>query len=199
MPSGGNHVVFLELLRGSQAPRRDVCGTHGSLRTMPGGGSAPSCCAFTGGRRHSAPAGWKRAGASALAARVWPSLASFPRGSVPPEPSPRVQHSPFCLAAIPFLRAGPEPTLTWGVTWGILFPGRFCICRRGLALTRGQDSVLGAPQAGTWATFCRSAPRPTPPHPDSGSRAWGPPSRAGGVWGRLAFVLSVSLCALELG
>ena len=33
-------------LRGSQAPRRAVCGTHGSLRTMHGGGSAPSCCAF---------------------------------------------------------------------------------------------------------------------------------------------------------
>ena len=25
LPSGGNHVVFLELLRGSQAPRRAVC------------------------------------------------------------------------------------------------------------------------------------------------------------------------------
>ena len=37
----------LELLRGSQAPRRAVCGTRGSLRTMHGGGSAPSCCAFT--------------------------------------------------------------------------------------------------------------------------------------------------------
>ena len=33
--------------RGSQAPRRAVCGTRGSLRTMHGGGSAPSCCAFT--------------------------------------------------------------------------------------------------------------------------------------------------------
>ena len=31
---------------GSQAPRRAVCGTRGSLRTMHGGGSAPSCCAF---------------------------------------------------------------------------------------------------------------------------------------------------------
>ena len=37
----------LELLRGSQAPCRAVCGTRGSLRTMHGGGSAPSCCAFT--------------------------------------------------------------------------------------------------------------------------------------------------------
>ena len=37
----------LELLRGSQAPRRAVCGTRGSLRTMHRGGSAPSCCAFT--------------------------------------------------------------------------------------------------------------------------------------------------------
>ena len=37
----------LELLRGSQAPRRAVCGTRGSLRTMHEGGSAPSCCAFT--------------------------------------------------------------------------------------------------------------------------------------------------------
>ena len=37
----------LEKLRGSQAPRRAVCGTRGSLRTMHGGGSAPSCCAFT--------------------------------------------------------------------------------------------------------------------------------------------------------
>ena len=27
-------------------PRRAVCGTRGSLRTMHGGGSAPSCCAF---------------------------------------------------------------------------------------------------------------------------------------------------------
>ena len=33
--------------QGSQAPRRAVCGTRGSLRTMHGGGSAPSCCAFT--------------------------------------------------------------------------------------------------------------------------------------------------------
>ena len=37
----------LELLRGSQAPHRAVCGTRGCLRTMHGGGSAPSCCAFT--------------------------------------------------------------------------------------------------------------------------------------------------------
>ena len=37
----------LELLRGSQDPRRAVCGTRGSFRTMHGGGSAPSCCAFT--------------------------------------------------------------------------------------------------------------------------------------------------------
>ena len=37
------------MLRGSQAPRRAVCGTRGSLRTMHGGGSAPSCCAFTPG------------------------------------------------------------------------------------------------------------------------------------------------------
>ena len=28
------------------ALRRAVCGTRGSLRTMHGGGSAPSCCAF---------------------------------------------------------------------------------------------------------------------------------------------------------
>ena len=28
-------------------PRRAVCGTRGSLRTRHGGGSAPSCCAFT--------------------------------------------------------------------------------------------------------------------------------------------------------
>ena len=35
------------MLRGSQAPRRAVCGTRGSLRTMHGGGSTPSCCAFT--------------------------------------------------------------------------------------------------------------------------------------------------------
>ena len=32
----------LELLRGSQAPRRAECGTRGSLRTMHGGGSDPS-------------------------------------------------------------------------------------------------------------------------------------------------------------
>ena len=37
----------LELLRGSQAPRRDVCGTRGCFRTMHGGVSAPSWCAFT--------------------------------------------------------------------------------------------------------------------------------------------------------
>ena len=36
-----------DLLRAFQAPRRAVCGTRGSLRTMHGGGSAPSCCAFT--------------------------------------------------------------------------------------------------------------------------------------------------------
>ena len=37
----------LELLRGSQAPRRAVFSTRGSLRTVHGVGSAPSCCAFT--------------------------------------------------------------------------------------------------------------------------------------------------------
>ena len=37
----------MDMLGGSQAPRRAVCGTRGSLRTMHGGGSAPSCCAFT--------------------------------------------------------------------------------------------------------------------------------------------------------
>ena len=37
----------LELLRGSQAPLRAVCGTHGCFRTMHGSVSAPSCCAFT--------------------------------------------------------------------------------------------------------------------------------------------------------
>ena len=31
----------------SQAHRRALCGTHGSLRMMHGGGSARSCCAFT--------------------------------------------------------------------------------------------------------------------------------------------------------
>ena len=36
----------LELLRGSQAPCRGVCGTCGFFRTMHGGVSAPSCCAF---------------------------------------------------------------------------------------------------------------------------------------------------------
>ena len=37
----------LELLRGSQAPRRAVCGTHGCFWTMHGSVSAPSCCPFT--------------------------------------------------------------------------------------------------------------------------------------------------------
>ena len=37
----------LELLRGSQAPRRAVCGTRGCFWTMHRGVSAPSCCAFT--------------------------------------------------------------------------------------------------------------------------------------------------------
>ena len=32
----------VELLGGSQAPRRAVCGTRGSLRTMHGGGRAAS-------------------------------------------------------------------------------------------------------------------------------------------------------------
>ena len=36
----------LELVSGSQAPRRALCGNRGALRTMHGGGSAPSCCAF---------------------------------------------------------------------------------------------------------------------------------------------------------
>ena len=36
-------ILWPLLLRGSQAPRRAVCGTRGSLRTMHGGGSAPSC------------------------------------------------------------------------------------------------------------------------------------------------------------
>ena len=35
-------------IRGSQAPRRAVCGTRGSLRTMHGGGSAPSCQGWGG-------------------------------------------------------------------------------------------------------------------------------------------------------
>ena len=33
--------------QGVSGPSSSVCGTHGSLRTMHGGGSAPSCCAFT--------------------------------------------------------------------------------------------------------------------------------------------------------
>ena len=37
----------LELLRGSQAPLRAVCGTHGCFWTMHGSVSAPSCCAIT--------------------------------------------------------------------------------------------------------------------------------------------------------
>ena len=37
----------LELLTGSQAPRRAVCGTCGCFGTMHRGVSAPSCCAFT--------------------------------------------------------------------------------------------------------------------------------------------------------
>ena len=37
----------LELLRGSQAPCRGVCGTCGCFRTMHGDVSAPSCCAFS--------------------------------------------------------------------------------------------------------------------------------------------------------
>ena len=37
----------LELFRGTQAPRRAVCGTRGSFWMMHGGVSAPSCCAFT--------------------------------------------------------------------------------------------------------------------------------------------------------
>ena len=42
----GPRDVPLELFRGPQTPRRAVCGTRGSLRTMQGGGSAPSCCSF---------------------------------------------------------------------------------------------------------------------------------------------------------
>ena len=37
----------LELLRGSHAPRRAVCGTCWCFWTMHGVVSAPSCCAFT--------------------------------------------------------------------------------------------------------------------------------------------------------
>ena len=37
----------LELLRGSQAPLRAVCGTHGCFWTMHSSVLAPSCCAFT--------------------------------------------------------------------------------------------------------------------------------------------------------
>ena len=37
----------LEMLRGSPAPCRAVCGTSGCFRTMNGDVSAPSCCAFT--------------------------------------------------------------------------------------------------------------------------------------------------------
>ena len=37
----------LEMLRGSQAPLRAVCETRGCFRTMHGGVSASSCCAFT--------------------------------------------------------------------------------------------------------------------------------------------------------
>ena len=45
------------LLRGSQAPRRAVCGTRGSLRTMHGGGSAPSCPRSSGGKASACNAG----------------------------------------------------------------------------------------------------------------------------------------------
>ena len=40
-------TVWGGVLRVSQAPRRAVCGTRGSLRTMHGGGSAPSCRLLT--------------------------------------------------------------------------------------------------------------------------------------------------------
>ena len=43
----GNPAGLSSCSGGSQATRRAVCGTRGSLRTMHGGGSAPSCCAFT--------------------------------------------------------------------------------------------------------------------------------------------------------
>ena len=55
LPGSSAHGIFqarvLEWGRGSQAPRRAVCGTRGSLRTMHGGRSAPSCCAFSTGFR----------------------------------------------------------------------------------------------------------------------------------------------------
>ena len=68
----------LELLRGSQAPRRAVCGTRGSLRTMHGGGSAPSCCAFT--HRVAFEDGivlWVRQEKKALTSRGWGLLRGF--------------------------------------------------------------------------------------------------------------------------
>ena len=60
------------VLRGSQAPRRAVCGTRGSLRTMHGGGSAPSCCAFTHRVRY-----------QAVSTKAVP-VASLPKLDVPP-------------------------------------------------------------------------------------------------------------------
>ena len=44
--SGRELRLPLELLRGSQAPRRAVCGTLGFFWMMHGGVSAPSCCAL---------------------------------------------------------------------------------------------------------------------------------------------------------
>ena len=39
--------VVREVAEGGKVVGRVVCGTRGSLRTKHGGGSAPSCCAFT--------------------------------------------------------------------------------------------------------------------------------------------------------
>ena len=46
-PAGSPVPGILQARTLECAPRRAVCGTRGSLRTMPGGGSAHSCCAFT--------------------------------------------------------------------------------------------------------------------------------------------------------
>ena len=45
--TGVEPIPFPGELPNPRIARRAVCGTRGSLRTMHGGGSAPSCCAFT--------------------------------------------------------------------------------------------------------------------------------------------------------
>lgn len=109
-PRNLEHAFPRRALRGDLAVKRELrnkplgAGAGGAQGVGRGAHPRERCARRPGGalaaRRASTPA-----------ACVRPSLGSFPRGSVPPEPPPPgpgadTRHSPFCLDAVPLPRAG---------------------------------------------------------------------------------------------